>query len=197
MDLINFDDLDLLDFGNTIQIAGVIWTGKGHTFITPGPNSQEKFDNVKLMKLDLAQWTSLLKQTDTLETTMFGYDAHGKIIKTLYRKSQRQIDSAIQWAVFQRDGYSCLYCGRTGVPLTVDHIFLWEKGGPSTMENLVAACRRCNKERGNTEYDEWIESALYKKLSANLTDKQKRANIDRILELPKLRKSPRQSLRGR
>lgn len=197
MEEIKLSDLNLLDLGNTIQIAGVIWAGKGINFITPGPNSQEQFSNIKLLKLNIDEWQKVLRQTDLLETEMFTPDENGKIVKTLYRKSQRQIDNAIQWAVFQRDGWSCLYCGRTGVPLTVDHIILWEEGGPSTMENLVAACRRCNKERGNMHYEVWINSKRYQQLSANLPKKIKQSNIERINDLPSLGKNLRTSKRGR
>lgn len=52
--------------------------------------------------------------------------------------------------------------------MTVDHIVTWEEGGPSTVENLVTACRKCNKIRGNTPYREWLRHPFYKKVSRNL-----------------------------
>lgn len=197
MQEIRLEDINLLDIGNSIQISGTIWSGKGMSFITPGPNSTETFDNIKLMKLTLSEWEKLIKQADNVEVEMFKQDPTGKVIKTIYRKSQRQIDSVIQWRVFQRDKYTCLYCGRTGIPLTVDHILLWEKGGPTTIKNLVSACRACNKDRGNMEYDEWIESAIYKKKSINLNKEQQQANINRILDLIEIAKDLRVSERGR
>lgn len=45
-------------------------------------------------------------------------------------------------SVLDRDGHKCAYCGdRAG---TADHIIPRYKGGPDTMDNLVAACTRCN-----------------------------------------------------
>lgn len=196
MDEIRLDDINILDIGNTIQIAGTVWAGKGVCFITPGPNSVEDFSNIKLLKLSIEDWQKFLRQADIMETEILKKDDTG-IIKAIFRKSQRQIDSVMQWVVFKRDNYSCVYCGRTGIPLTVDHIVLWEKGGPTIPENLVAACRSCNKDRGNTEYSVWIKSNIYKKKSANLNESQKTRNIERCDMVSELEQLAMKNLRGR
>jgi len=48
--------------------------------------------------------------------------------------------------VFIRDRYTCQYCGRAfaGADLTLDHVLPRHRGGASTWENLVTACRPCN-----------------------------------------------------
>ncbi|GAA3923967.1 HNH endonuclease [Litoribacillus peritrichatus] len=48
--------------------------------------------------------------------------------------------------IYARDHYSCLYCGeQPGVPLlSLDHVIPVSRGGPTTFQNLVTACRRCN-----------------------------------------------------
>jgi 5-methylcytosine-specific restriction endonuclease McrA len=46
--------------------------------------------------------------------------------------------------VFQRDGYTCQYCGQTGRDLTLDHVMPRHRGGAHTWENLVSACKACN-----------------------------------------------------
>lgn len=46
--------------------------------------------------------------------------------------------------VFQRDGYTCLYCGRETKHLTLDHVMPRFRGGPHTWENVVSACMACN-----------------------------------------------------
>ncbi len=49
-----------------------------------------------------------------------------------------------------RDDHTCQYCGLHGDKLmTVDHIVPKSKGGPSTWENLVCACMRCNNRKNN------------------------------------------------
>ena len=68
-----------------------------------------------------------------------------KIIRTLYRTrvpfSKR--------SVFVRDGYKCAYCDRETTRLTIDHIVPRSRGGQTTFENCVAACKSCNNKKGN------------------------------------------------
>jgi len=78
--------------------------------------------------------------------------------------------------VFRRDGYKCCYCGRDDVPLTVDHLVLWEDGGPSTEQNMVSACKKCNKARGRTQYVDWLRHPVYLKVSGNLSPERRAAN---------------------
>jgi hypothetical protein len=53
--------------------------------------------------------------------------------------------------IFERDGFKCIYCGRTsyhdGVKLTIDHIRPITKKGRDTADNLVTACHTCNMEK--------------------------------------------------
>ncbi|MDP5182913.1 HNH endonuclease [Blastococcus sp. BMG 814] len=62
--------------------------------------------------------------------------------------------------VLDRDGPTCVWCGRTFSPLvrpTTEHVVPRVKGGPSWLANEVAACRRCNGERGHRSPVEWLE----------------------------------------
>jgi HNH endonuclease len=62
-----------------------------------------------------------------------------------------------------RDGATCIWCGRafTGqVGPTTEHVVPRVKGGPSWLENEVAACRRCNADRGHTAPVEWLEECV-------------------------------------
>lgn len=66
-------------------------------------------------------------------------------------------------AVLDRDGPTCIWCGRAFAPLippTTEHVVPRLKGGPSRLENEVAACRRCNAERGHRGPVEWLEECL-------------------------------------
>lgn len=63
-------------------------------------------------------------------------------------------------AARERDGDACLWCGRTFTGLvrpTTDHVIPKVKGGPSWLENEVAACRRCDGARGHSGAVEWLE----------------------------------------
>jgi len=63
--------------------------------------------------------------------------------------------------ILERDGPLCVWCGRDlsdpKLGLTTEHIVPRIKGGPTWLENEVAACRRCNMERGHTTPGEWLE----------------------------------------
>lgn len=51
--------------------------------------------------------------------------------------------------ILRRDGHRCQYCGRTDVPLTVDHVIPKARFGEDTWENLVTACVECNNKKGD------------------------------------------------
>ena len=52
----------------------------------------------------------------------------------------------IRAKVLLRDLETCYYCGQYAT--TVDHILPRKSGGLDTMDNLVAACTRCNLSKG-------------------------------------------------
>jgi hypothetical protein len=53
-------------------------------------------------------------------------------------------------AVFERDGYRCVYCGTVSAPelLSVDHVQPRVKGGDHSGGNVVTACVPCNTAKG-------------------------------------------------
>lgn len=67
--------------------------------------------------------------------------------------------------LIHRDGDHCHYCGiklEGNVPqvfnpngISVDHVIPQVQGGKSRIENLVLACRRCNREKMTAHYHEF------------------------------------------
>lgn len=55
--------------------------------------------------------------------------------------------------VFKRDAQECQYCGSKR-DLTLDHVLPKSKGGRSTWQNLVTACKRCNSLKGDKTPEE-------------------------------------------
>lgn len=51
--------------------------------------------------------------------------------------------------ILERDEHTCQYCDYKGDNLTLDHVIPRSRGGKDTWENLVAACVRCNVNKGN------------------------------------------------
>lgn len=189
MEEIKLSDLNIYDIGNTIQMAGVIWMGQDGvpTFITTFPGKKEEFKDIKIMPMSLEDWQKLIFQSDVLETEMFLADPSGKVVKSIYRKTQRQIDAYVQWECFARDNYTCRYCGRTRIPLTVDHVDLFENGGAPILANFISACKNCNKERGNMEYGDWLACKQYAIRSKNLPQEVKDLNQSIVSTLDSLK----------
>lgn len=145
---IPFDITQILKYGNELEISGMyLANGKEGELILFPEASEVQFS---VMQPTHEQWKELLHQLDTL-----GVKGLNKIV---LRKSQRNIEQTISWNVFRRDNYTCQYCGKNDVPLTVDHIILWENMGASIEANLISACKKCNKTRGNMEFPEWLKS---------------------------------------
>lgn len=58
-----------------------------------------------------------------------------------------KIDSNLRGFILERDRYTCRYCGSTTPPFHLDHVYPVAKGGETTPNNLVTACRKCNAEK--------------------------------------------------
>lgn len=153
-------DYDLLKFGNTITLAGAVFSGEGVDLLLPLPGCEIN-QVTRLMEMTPENWHRILDQTDVQNVEM--------ATKAIVRKSQRIIDGHMQWAVWRRDKFACRYCGVQDRPLTVDHVDLWEDGGATHTDNLTSACRPCNKARGSMPFEQWLASEQYATRSKGLS----------------------------
>jgi hypothetical protein len=64
--------------------------------------------------------------------------------------------AGLRKAVFNRDGWTCTYCGQTDDRLECDHIVPLALGGETTLANLTAACRTCNQRKGAKPLGQWL-----------------------------------------
>lgn len=62
------------------------------------------------------------------------------------RTAKRRISRRV---LFARDGWECVYCGTSGVRLTLDHVVPRSRGGDSVWENVVTSCAPCNLRKGD------------------------------------------------
>ena len=185
-------DVGLLKFGNTIQLAGAVYVGEGGAWLAMFPEERGSLSgdvsgevwlhttdgHVEVRTLDMndEDWKVFLRQTDLMEVEVLTKASDGTLAKAIVRKSARQIDQGVSWRVFRRDGYACCYCGNDNTPLTIDHLITWESMGPTIEENLLSACRKCNKTRGETEYGAWLLHPYYLEVSKRLTPERREAN---------------------
>ena len=168
----DFKDFDILRIGNSLEIKGVIYGNAVEDIIIMLPG-QKMPEMMKAIEPTLEQWNAIIRQSDLLEVEVISGDPNKKVI---LRKSTRQIDLNVSWSVFRRDGYKCRYCGNNHVPLTIDHIVLWENGGPTIEQNLITSCKKCNNTRGSMPYNDWLNSPEYLKVSEQLTEDEKLKN---------------------
>lgn len=63
---------------------------------------------------------------------------------------------ADRFYVMKRDRFTCIYCGAhpPNVELEVDHFFPASRGGSDHTDNLVTACRDCNRGKGTMLWDD-------------------------------------------
>jgi len=73
------------------------------------------------------------------------------------------IRQSTRHAIYHRDGFACVYCGRSefvdGVRLTLDHVTAKELGGSDRSDNLVTCCGGvdgCNESKADLSLRDWL-----------------------------------------
>ncbi len=63
-----------------------------------------------------------------------------------FHKNGKHKRLKLRFDIFQRDNFTCQYCGRKvpEVILEIDHKYPKAKGGENKISNYVTACRDCN-----------------------------------------------------
>lgn len=57
--------------------------------------------------------------------------------------------------VFERDDFTCTYCGARGGVLECDHVHPVSRGGSDELCNLATACLPCNRSKKDKTVAEW------------------------------------------
>lgn len=70
--------------------------------------------------------------------------SHNSQKELVYKKSP--IPSDIRWIIWERDDFTCQYCG-IREDLSIDHIMPEARGGKLIRSNLVTACKKCNSKK--------------------------------------------------
>lgn len=74
------------------------------------------------------------------------------------------IRSSVRFKVFERDRFTCRYCGRSApaVILEVDHVHPVSAGGTNSEANLVTSCFDCNRgKRARPVSESYIQVTAY------------------------------------
>ncbi len=70
--------------------------------------------------------------------------------------------------LLEKFNYKCAYCGKTDVPLEVEHIVPKSRGGSDRVDNLTISCRECNQEKGNQTAEEFGYPEVQEKANETL-----------------------------
>ena len=185
---IMFEDFDLMEIGNKLEITGVLYGNSEKNdilMVLPGEEVDPMY--LSIMSPTMDDWRKIVRQSDIKEVKLIG--GNNKDKKIVLRKSTRQIETRIMWNTFRRDNFTCRYCGNDEAPMTVDHIVLWEEGGPTIVMNLITSCKKCNNSRGSMQYEDWLVSPQYLSRSIALDDITRLANDKVADKLPEIRKN--------
>lgn len=80
----------------------------------------------------------------------------------------RRIRVSLQFAIYLRDDWTCIYCGHQfsegdwkSRQLTLDHIVPRSQKGRDTWENLVVSCGSHNQQRASKSIEDYCAEAFF------------------------------------
>ena len=71
-----------------------------------------------------------------------------RVLRMVKRNRRKQVAFSKK-NIRRRDNYTCQYCGERERMLTVDHVVPKSRGGKTSWNNMVVACKPCNLKKGN------------------------------------------------
>jgi len=94
----------------------------------------------------------------------------------------RKVSKNLKRTVYERSEGKCWYCGRQTFQscsnrfikslFTVDHKLPWSRGGFTTLDNLVAACAQCNRDKGDMDVEEFREVSAHGKNAVTVANRR-------------------------
>ena len=94
---------------------------------------------------------------------IYAEDIHdeAETFKAIFMDSKLSYSNLKEWQdirkhVFERDGYTCHYCGQVGGVLEPDHVIPLVKGGTNNLNNIITSCRKCNRQKKDKTVKEFL-----------------------------------------
>lgn len=110
----------------------------------------EVLDDPKVQRLSGDEFKAALIAACRGEETAFSPFVSGPFVRPLSHEW-----AALRSIVFERDNYTCAYCGAHGVALECDHMVPVAQGGSSDLSNLTTACKPCNRAKAGKSLEDW------------------------------------------
>lgn len=79
------------------------------------------------------------------------------------RSKECDISNETRRIVFQRDNFSCIFCGRPGLPNA--HVVNRSQGGMGVEQNIITACIDCHNAMDNGRGTGWMREYAEKYLA--------------------------------
>jgi 5-methylcytosine-specific restriction endonuclease McrA len=73
---------------------------------------------------------------------------------TYFVKRPHRERKLTKFEIFNRDKYTCQYCGKQTKELTLDHVIPRHRNGEHSWNNVVSACKNCNRRKGGRTPEE-------------------------------------------
>ncbi|HUD82130.1 MAG TPA: HNH endonuclease [Candidatus Saccharimonadales bacterium] len=100
------------------------------------------------------QWRDFSEQEphpETIATVSFKIRVPRVILLLMFDRLPKKEVKFTRHNIFERDRNTCQYCGHIfeRKDLNLDHVIPRDRGGPTTWENIVCSCIRCNTQKAN------------------------------------------------
>ena len=104
---------------------------------------------------------------------------------TITKTFKRRISAQIRRAVFERDSFTCQYCGLRGTveTLNLDHIKPLMRGGTDDIDNLVTACPNCNIQKGAKDLSDYFTESVSKNTKFHQTFVESLESIENLVKV--------------
>jgi len=138
-------EMDLEAFGAYIILSMEYWYRDGQL-------TNDDSGLSRIVGLSVSKWKKLKPQI-----SKYFVDSCDRVInKELDERMEKLKTRPDKWQwtrirakVFERDNYTCQYCGDQNTALECDHIYPASLGGLAIESNLITACKSCNRKKGN------------------------------------------------
>ena len=124
----------------------LLFEGHAHVVLNAPDGSFRTFD--------FNQWHSFSQQEphdESIKTISFKIRVPRVILLCLFDRMPKKEVKFTRHNIFERDRNTCQYCGKVfeRKDLNLDHVIPRDRGGPTTWENIVCSCIRCNTKKAN------------------------------------------------
>ena len=103
---------------------------------------------------DFDSWRSLSQRepgSQMVQTVAYKIRLPTVIVLMLFDRMPRKEVKFTRHNIFERDHNTCQYCAKVfdRRDLNLDHVIPRDRGGPTTWENIVCSCIKCNTKKAN------------------------------------------------